>query len=131
MNVILLLTAIIALVFNKSFWKRACILLCVVTLIPNNTFDYMLAFFLPLLAMVLCKGEIKDRKYVIAMTVLACVPKGYCYFNYRLDTSLQTLINPIIMTGIIILFVLDSIPEIKKLNFFTKQKHNKKENHPA
>ncbi|MBQ9099530.1 MAG: DUF2029 domain-containing protein [Clostridia bacterium] len=125
-SILLTAVGVVSFLFHKSFWKRCGIVLCLIVLLPSNTFDYMLTFFLPLLVMVLCLGEAKDRKYVILMTLLACVPKGFAFFDYRLDSSIQTLLNPLILTTMMVLFLLDAVPEIKAFVHRFKGKKSRK-----
>ncbi len=111
--VVLVAISALALYFTKPLWKRSCIVLCLLLLLPNNTFDYMLAFFLPLIAIALCAGTLADRKYVAIMTLLACVPKGYFYINYGMDVSIQTVINPMLMILLLVFFAVDAMKERK------------------
>lgn len=112
-SVLLVAISAVALYFTKPLWKRSCIVLCLLLLLPNNTFDYMLAFFLPLIAIALCVGTLADRKYVVIMTLLACIPKAYFYIDYGMDVSIQTVINPILMVLLLVFLTVDAMRERK------------------
>ena len=113
-TVLLVVVSAGAVWLSGPLWKKCTVILSLLLLLPNNTFDYMLTLFLPLLAVALCKGTLSDRKYVAAMTFLACVPKAYFFINYGLDVSIQTVLNPLLMTAIIIGFLVDGIREKRK-----------------
>jgi hypothetical protein len=93
--------AAVAAFLQRSLWKRGAALLCLVLLLPNNTFDYMLILFLPLLAMALCEGELRDQKYVVLLTLSAVVPKSYFFLDVTADVSIQTVLNPLIMVSLL------------------------------
>ncbi len=110
--VLLIVAAVAVLIFAKERWKSFFVINALLCLIPSNTFDYMLTFFLPILILVLCEGKLENRKYVILLTFLACVPKNYYYFGtYYEDVSIQCAINPLIMTVILgMLFADTALP---------------------
>ncbi len=114
--VLLVVISLISLVAIKNNWKRLFIVFALLCLIPSNTYDYMLTFAIPILVLVLCEGDIKNKKYIVLLTLLACVPKNYLYFgNYYEDVSIQCAINPLIMTVMLVMLFFDSaIPSIKQ-----------------
>ncbi len=117
--------SVFSLFFVKEKWKSFFIINALLCLIPSNTFDYMLAFFLPILILILCEANLRDRKYVILLTLLACVPKTYYYFGtYFEDVSIQCAINPLIMSAMLIMIFCDSaIPEM--MNRIRRRKEKK------
>ncbi len=115
MLVLLVLISIVSIIVVKQYWKRLFIVFAMICLIPSNTYDYMLIFAIPILVILLCEGEFKkDRPYVILITMLTCVSKAYYYFSdYGIDVSIQCVINPMIMTVIVVMIFCDStIPAI-------------------
>ena len=106
--------AIYVFCVTKPFWKRLCVLTCLLHLIPSNTYDYMLSFFLAVIAIAICTGEKKDKKYVVMMTLLACVPKTYYFFRVGVwDVSIQCILNPFLMVCILLEMFEDAMKEKK------------------
>lgn len=108
--------SVFSLFFVRERWKSFFIVTALLCLIPSNTYDYMLTFFLPILVIILCEADLRNRKYVFLLTALACVPKSYFYFgNYFEDVSVQCAINPILMSVMLVMIFFDSaIPAVKK-----------------
>lgn len=106
----ILLIAILGLVSNKQFWKRVCIIVCILHLLPSNTYDYMLSFFIPILVLSVCYGNMDDKKYIIMLTLLSIIPKSYYFFPYGAeDVSIQCVLNPLLMVLILLEFFWDGI----------------------
>ena len=94
--------------------KRCTALLCLILLLPNNTFDYMLILFLPLIAMLLCEGTREDRKYAVLLTLIAVVPKSYFFLDVAADVSIQTVLNPLLMVTVLLLFGIEVWQNMRK-----------------
>ncbi len=106
-TVLLSAMMIIGFFLDRDSCRRMLLLLSAILLLPSNTFDYMPVLFLPVLALMLCRNERGDRKYIGLLTLLACTPKVYFFLHYPLDVSIQTVLNPLLMTVMVTLIFLD------------------------
>ena len=113
---ILIAVSIYTLLKTHTLWKRICIITCLLLLIPNNTYDYMLTYFIPILIMAICDQKNKNHFYIFTIAYLAYIPKSYYFFEVGvLDVSIQCVLNPIIMLVLIGHMFIDCLKEEKVL----------------
>lgn len=110
---VILAMGIFVVLKENVFWKKLCAMTCLLLLIPNNTFDYTLMLFIPVLVLAICSNSEackNDFWYIFCLTLLICIPKSVYFFKVGVDdVSIQCVINPIIMMLIVIQLFVDII----------------------
>jgi len=101
--------ASIYIVFReRTFWKQVAILSFAMILLPTVSAEYKLIHILFPLAFFLAspQNEKRERLYAVLFGLLL-VPKAF--FWLRDDISISVILNPLLMTTMILLIVLDGL----------------------
>jgi hypothetical protein len=123
-SILLLIIGVIGLiVFFTYFNKRldlvtsSLLIVCAGTLLNGSSFDYrLLHFFIPL-AFLLNTVDSQYKKLIIYLILLLFAPKPYMLFqstNNAIGETLGSVMNPIIILGIIIVTIMRYSKEIQK-----------------
>jgi hypothetical protein len=95
---------------EKVFWKKVACLVMMMNLFPFTSTDYKLLYiFIPLFLFInYPKKEKYDLVFIILFSLLL-IPKDYLYFNNWPLATFNVVINPIIMTLILIIIIWSGI----------------------
>jgi hypothetical protein len=102
----LLSIAIYVVFIEKTFWKRAALLICALNLFPQVSGDYKLLYiFIPLFLFINQTDHEKlDWSYLILFGLLL-IPKDYYHLPVYPEASLSVLLNPLLMLTLVTLII--------------------------
>ncbi len=105
---------IIWMLFREHLlWKKVSLLVFIILLLPQVSFDYKLIhLFIPILLFVRAASAKFDMVYAILFGLLI-IPKDYYVIN--VDISIAVIINPLLMISIMGIFVVQNYMETSRL----------------
>lgn len=100
--------------YERRLWKKVALLVIALNLLPYTSTDYKLLYvFIPLFLLINDpEPERLDLTYVILLSLLL-IPKTYVFFNSNPLLKLDVVLNPAIMTVLLVLIIASRIAETK------------------
>lgn len=113
------LVSLFIIFVERVFWKRVALLVICMCLLPYTSTDYkLLHFFIPLFLFINYKKTAFDKVepfeplYLILFALLL-IPKNYYYLHNDPYTSINNILNPMIMIMLLIMIVKSRWPIVK------------------
>lgn len=111
---LIILSSVTAYIFlvEKLFWKRVCLVVILMNLLPQVSGDHkMLHFYTPMFLFI---NSVEKDRYDLIYTILFAlllIPKNYYHFSYLPDFSVNgsVLVTPFIMISIMFFIIYDGI----------------------
>lgn len=100
--------------YERRLWKKVALLVIALNLLPYTSTDYkLLHVFIPLFLLINDpEPERLDLTYVVLLSLLL-IPKTFVFFNSNPLLKLDVVLNPAIMTVLLVLIIASGIAETK------------------
>ncbi len=107
---ILIAVSTYILMIEKIFWKKVCLILILMSILPSVSGDYKLIhLFIPLFLFIDSEEKDKyDMIYVILFSLLL-ISKAYYHFPFELEVTEGVIIDPLLMVLIMFFIIYDGV----------------------